>query len=171
MLGLLKGTVRLVPHTEVWHQLFVEEAIRLRNAIGEHAVAIEHMGSTAVCGLAAKPILDIGVSLARLSDGVACINTIENIGYEYRGEAGIAGRFYFVKGEPRTHHLHMVEAGSEFWKRHLLFRDYLLNHSDVAKKYEKLKLELAQKYSHDREAYTLGKSAFIEGVVMAAGLR
>src|SRR5215213_5257192 len=109
MLGLPKDIVRLVPHTELWHQLFAEEEARLREAIDEQSVAIEHVGSTAICGLSAKPVIDIAVAIREIADAEKCVMPLESIGYEYRGEFGIPGRHYFVKGAPRTHHLHMVE--------------------------------------------------------------
>jgi GrpB-like predicted nucleotidyltransferase (UPF0157 family) len=171
MLGLEKGKVKVAPHTELWHQLFAEEEAHMREAIGEWVIAIEHVGSTAICGLSAKPIIDIAAAVREAADAERCIRPLEHIGYEYRGEAGIAGRYYFVKGEPRTHHLHMVERDSNFWKAHLLFRDYLRTHRDVAEEYQRLKTELAMKYAADREAYTEGKSRFIEDVLKRAGMR
>lgn len=169
MLGLTKKIVNLEPYSEYWRQLFTEEAARLRAAIGEITQAIEHIGSTSVDGIAAKPIIDIAVGVEKLADGERCVPPLENTGYEYRGEHGIARRFYFVKGEPRTYHLHLVETGGDFWRSHLLFRDYLREHSDVAKEYENLKLRLAQKYVNDREAYQHGKTDFIENILKAAG--
>lgn len=168
MLGLERGTVRLAPHEERWHELFAEEAGRLRAAAGEHVVAVEHVGSTAVCGLDAKPIIDIAVAVREIADAGRCVAPLRRIGYEYRGEQGIPGRHYFGKGEPRTHHLHLVELGSDFWLSHLLFRDYLLRHRGAAEEYGELKKGLAEKYRGNREAYTEGKGAFIEGVLRAA---
>ena len=168
MLGLKRGIVRLVPHTERWHDLFTEEEDRLRVAISEYALSVEHVGSTAICGLPAKPIIDIAVAVREIADAEKCVMPLERIGYEYRGEQGIAGRHFFGKGEPRTHHLHMVEMSSDFWRSHLLFRDYLRQHREVRENYEKLKQWLAQKYEEDREAYTEGKAAFIEEVLEAA---
>ncbi|HEY9403404.1 MAG TPA: GrpB family protein [Pyrinomonadaceae bacterium] len=170
MLGLQKGTVNLTPHRELWHQLFAEEEARLREAIGEHVIAIEHIGSTAVCGLSAKPIIDIAAAVCEAADAERCVKPLEDIGYEYRGESGIAGRYYFVKGEPRTHHLHMVRLSSDLWRSHLLFRNYLRQNREVAEEYESLKRDLAEKYKRDREAYTDGKTTFIEEVLKKAGL-
>jgi len=169
MLGLPKGTVKLEPHSEQWRQLFVEEAARIRAAIGEVVASIEHIGSTSICRIAAKPIIDIGVGVEKIADGKRCVRPLENIGYEYRGEHGIAGRFYFVKGEPRSHHLHLVEMGSDFWRSHLLFRDYLRENQAIAEEYENLKKELAKRYAENREAYTNGKTAFIENALKIAG--
>jgi GrpB-like predicted nucleotidyltransferase (UPF0157 family) len=170
MIGLEKGTVKLTPHNELWHQLFAEEEARLRDAIGEHVVAIEHVGSTAICGLSAKPIIDIAAAVPETANAERCVRPLENVGYQYRGENGIAGRYYFVKGDPRTHHLHMVEVGSDFWKNHLLFRDYVRKHPEVAEEYERLKRDLAIKYERDRGAYTEGKSKFIEAVLKRAAI-
>ncbi len=169
MLGLPKGTVKLEPHTELWRQLFAEEAARIREAGGEYVTAIEHVGSTSIGGIAAKPIIDVVVGVDKAADGERCVAPLENIGYEYRGEHGIAGRFYFVKGEPRTHHLHLVLAGSDLWRGHLLFRDYLRANPSVAKEYERLKIDLVDKFPDNREAYLQGKTEFIENVLRAAG--
>ncbi len=169
MLGLERGTVRLVPHIEQWHDLFAEEKDLLRAAIGEYVLGIEHVGSTAICELSAKPIIDIAVAVREIADVEKCVMPLAHIGYEYRGEQGIAGRHFFGKGEPRTHHLHMVELSSDFWRSHLLFRDYLRQHSDVAQEYGRLKRELAREYKDNREAYTNGKAAFIEQVLKTAG--
>jgi len=169
MLGLPKGTVKLEPHSEQWRQLFAEEAARIRAAIGEIGASIEHIGSTSVRGIAAKPIIDIAVGVGKLADGERCVRPLENIGYEYRGEHGIAGRFYFVKGEPRSHHLHLIEIDSDFWRSHLLFRDYLRENRTVAEEYENLKKELAKRHAENREAYTKGKAAFIENVLKIVG--
>ena len=158
-----------MPHSELWHQLFVVEEARLRDAAGAHLVAIEHVGSTSICGLSAKPIIDIAGAVQEIADVEKCTVPIEAIGYQYRGENGLPGRHYFVRGEPRTHHLHVVELRSDFWRSHLLFRDYLRQHSEVAEAYDKLKRQLAQQYKENREAYTEGKAAFIENVLRMAG--
>ena len=169
MLGLPKGIVKLEPHAEQWQQLFAEEAVRIRAAISPVAALIEHVGSTSIGGIAAKPIIDIAVGVEKAADGERCVAPLKNVGYEYRGEHGIAGRFYFVKGEPRTHHLHMVLTGGDFWRSHLAFRNHLRENPAVAKEYENLKLDLARKYADDREAYQRGKSDFIENVLKNAG--
>lgn len=165
MLGLHKGRVALSPHSELWHQLFGEEEVRLRHALGGRAVAIEHIGSTAICGLSAKPIIDIAAAVAQAADAASCVEALETIGYQGRGENGIPGRLYFVKGEPRTHHLHVVEVSSDLWRNHLAFRDYLRRHGRAVEEYETLKRRLALEYAMDREAYTDGKARFIREVL------
>ena len=166
MLGLEKGFVKLLLHDEQWHELFAEEKARLQEAIGDFVLAIEHIGSTSVCGIAAKPILDIAVAISEKANGERCVAPLENLGYIYRGENGIAGRFYFVKGFPaRTHHLHMLLADSLELRNHLLFRDYLRANPQVAAEYDKLKKELASKFGNDRDAYLDGKAAFVESIL------
>lgn len=169
MLGLPKGTVRLAPHDEEWHRLFAREEARLREALGGLAAAFEHVGSTAVCGISAKPVIDIAVAVREIADAARCVAPLEAAGYEYRGENGIPGRHYFTRGEPRTHHLHLVELGGELWRSHLLFRDYLRRHPRVAEAYEDLKKRRAREHPEDRGAYTDGKADFIKSVLEAAG--
>ena len=170
MLGLDRKSVGLAPHRAEWKTLFESEANLLREAAGKYAVAIEHIGSTAVSGLVAKPIIDILVGVQKLEDAEKCIAPLTEIGYEYRGEQGIAGRFYFRKGtaEVSTHHLHMVEITSDFWRTHLLFRDYLRQHPNAAQDYGKLKRELSVKYKNNRPAYTEAKATFIESILKKA---
>lgn len=168
MLGLKKGAVKLLPHNEEWHQLFAEEKARLQKAVGENVLAIEHVGSTSICGIAAKPILDIAIAIEKYSDGEKCIIPLEKSGYEYRGENGIPGRHYFVKGEPRTHHLHMAEMESDVWRNYLSFRDYLRQNPLTAEEYNDLKKNLAEVNAENREAYLDGKSDFIAAVLRAA---
>ena len=168
MLGLEKGCVKLLPHDEQWHQLFADEKARLEDAIGAFIVGIEHIGSTSVCGIAAKPILDIAIAITDKANGEKCVAPLENLGYVYRGENGIAGRFYFRKGVPRTHHLHMLLADSDELQNHLLFRDYLRRNKATAEEYDRLKKELAQKYELDRDAYLDGKAGFVERILKLA---
>src|SRR6476620_3077924 len=123
-LGLIRGKVILSPHREEWHRLFDEEGSLILDAIGEQVVAIEHVGSTAICGVVAKPILDIMVAIPKFEDGEKCVPAFEQLGYEYKGENGVPLRHFFGKGAPRTHHLHMVAMDGDFWMHHLLFRDH-----------------------------------------------
>ena len=170
MIGLNRKVVKLMPYCAEWSVLFDEEERLLRSAIGSYALAIEHIGSTSIPELEAKPIIDIAVAVRKIEDAERCLLPLENIGYEYRGEQGIAERYYFRKGTPTvsTHHLNIVEVRSEFWRNHLLFRDYLRQHSDVAQEYGRLKRELACEYKENREAYTNGKAAFIEQILRRA---
>ena len=147
------------------------EKARILAAIGRWLVAIEHVGSTAVPGLGAKPIIDITAAIRSLSDTPQCVEPLRAIGYEYvpEFEADLPERRYFRKGPPEDHyHLHMVEQTSEFWARHLLFRDTLRAHPEVAREYERLKRELAARFGSDREGYTDAKTEFIESTIAKA---
>ena len=169
---MTKPPVVIVPYDPRWPRLFQAESELIRKQIGSYLEALEHIGSTAVPRLAAKPIIDIMPGLRQLSDARGCIEPLAAIGYEYvpEYESELPERRYFRKGPPegRTHHVHMVEAATDFWHRHLLFRDYLRTHSETAKEYEALKHRLARENRTDRDAYTSGKTPFIEAVIERA---
>ncbi|MCS7040039.1 MAG: GrpB family protein [Caldilineales bacterium] len=167
-LGLEANRVRLAHYDPRWAVAFAAEAARLREALGPYALAIEHIGSTAIPGIPAKPILDIGVAVQRFEEAAACVPLLERLGYEYLGENGIPRRHFLRRGHPTTHHLHITEIGSRQWEEHLLFRDYLRSHPDEAQRYAALKRELAQRHPNDRDAYLEGKAAFITAVLDAA---
>lgn len=170
MIGLDRKSIELAAHRAEWKTLFESEANLLHEAVGKYVAAVEHIGSTAISGLVAKPILDILVGVQNLENAEKCVVPLAEIGYEYRGEQGIAGRFYFRKGvaDISTHHLHMVEMTSDVWRNHLLFRDYLRQHPNAAKDYGRLKRKLAVKFKHNRPAYTEAKAAFIESILKKA---
>ena len=168
MIGLPKGLVQLVPYTAEWIRLFEAEKARLQAAIGKHVLDIQHVGSTAIPGMIAKPIIDIGIAVEDFEEARVCIQSVQSLGYEYRGEQGIPRRHYFVKGDPRTHHIHMNEVGSRDWEDQVLFRDYLVGHPQLAKEYAALKKELAERHPMDREAFQVGKARFIEWVLEMA---
>ena len=167
MLGLDRKTVLLVPYQEEWKKLFDSEERLIRGALGETALAVEHIGSTSIPGIKAKPIIDIMVGIRDLSELEKAIPALEKIGYEYRGEQGIKGRPFFRKGTvtASTYHLSVVEHGGEIWRKHKGFRDYLLKHKDAARKYNELKRNLAAEFKDDREAYTDGKTKFVEEIL------
>jgi GrpB-like predicted nucleotidyltransferase (UPF0157 family) len=156
--------VLVVEYDPEWPRRYEEERGRIVAAFGGLIAAIEHVGSTAVPGLGGKPIIDIMIGVPRLEDGERCVGPMESLGYEYRGEAGIPGRLFFGKGLPRTHHVHLVEHGGDFWGRLLLFRDFLRAHPETAAEYYEFKKGLAARFRTDREAYTEAKTAFIRSV-------
>jgi GrpB-like predicted nucleotidyltransferase (UPF0157 family) len=168
MLGVEPGTVAIAGYADEWAVLFEQEKQRLQKAIGAHALAIEHVGSTSVPGLAAKPIIDIAVAVASLDKVNDCVAPLAELGYNYKGEYGLAGRHYFNKGNPRTHHLHMVLPTSSHWRNHLLFRNYLRRHPETVAEYAQLKRRLAAQFQFDTERYTDSKAPFISGVLEAA---
>lgn len=169
VLGLPAGKIIVRPYSPEWPQLFAEEQQRLQAVLGERALAIEHIGSTAVPGLAAKPVLDIGVAVADFDTAFETVPLIEGLGYTYRGENGVPRRHFFVKGLPRTHHLHMFEPDHPDWQRVIAFRETLRQDPKLALEYAQLKRRLAQQYAEDSDAYTEAKSAFILAAVGETG--
>jgi GrpB-like predicted nucleotidyltransferase (UPF0157 family) len=167
-IGLERGIVRLVTYTAQWATLYREEESHLREIIGAHVIDIQHIGSTSIPGMIAKPILNIGVAISRFEEGFELVAPIESLGYEYVGEHGIPRRHYYNKADPRTHHLHMLEHDSSEWRNCILFRDYLRTHAQAAQEYAELKRALARRYRTDRTAYTDGKAEFIVRVLEAA---
>jgi GrpB-like predicted nucleotidyltransferase (UPF0157 family) len=165
MLGLTRNEVSLLPRNEAWHLLFDVEKERLLRAIGDCALAVEHIGSTVICGISAKPILDIMVKAPEFEPDLSFVENLEVLGYEHKGENSIPKRHYFGKGTPRTVHLNVVRFGGKFWLSHIAFRDYLKQNSDAAREYEQLKLSLAARFPNDREAYTNVKAGFIEKII------
>jgi GrpB-like predicted nucleotidyltransferase (UPF0157 family) len=162
--------VELVDHDPRWAALFEQERARLAAVFDGRAVGIEHVGSTSVPGLSAKPIVDILVGLREVSVTDAEIAAMERLEYEYLGEFGLPGRLYFRKGEPRTHHVHVVEHGGEHWERHLTFRDALRADPEERRRYDELKRRLAAE-GHPREVYTELKTPFIRAVEARARAR
>jgi GrpB-like predicted nucleotidyltransferase (UPF0157 family) len=168
VIGLERGIVRLAPYTNHWQRLFEEEKVRIQTVIGRWVLDIQHVGSTAIPGIVAKPILDIGVAVESFEKASVCIEPMERLGYEYRGENGIPRRHFFVMGDPRTHHVHVNEILGRDWENQIFFRDYLILHPEFAKQYTTLKLRLAERFPTDREAYLEEKAPFIERVLRLA---
>jgi GrpB-like predicted nucleotidyltransferase (UPF0157 family) len=148
-----------------WPAMFEEEAARVSAAAGPLLVALHHVGSTAVAGLAAKPVIDLLGGVRTLADADALVPKIVAAGYAYHPEHEdeLPRRRYFVRraGGVRTHHLHVVETGSWFFEQHLAFRDLLRARPDLVREYAALKRDLAARFPSDRVAYTEGKSDFI----------
>ncbi len=148
--------------------MFEEEKQLLQAVLGEGSVEVEHIGSTAVNGLAAKPIIDIMIGLPDFSVADKLVPRIEALGYEYikKYEDEMPFRRFFVKNRKgiRTHHIHMVEINSEFWGRHLLFRDYLRQNPEIMNEYAALKKQLAEREWVDVNEYADAKTEFIRGI-------
>jgi GrpB-like predicted nucleotidyltransferase (UPF0157 family) len=166
IIGLERGVVRLVPFNPGWAVLFEEEKSRLVQALGIWALDIQHVGSTAIPGGVAKPIIDIAIAVHNFEAAFACVKPMETLGYLYGGENGIPRRHYFVKRNPATtHHIHMFEITSKEWPEHLLFRDYLRSHPEIVQGYADLKRQLVEQFPMNRELYTEGKAEFIRSVI------
>lgn len=161
--------VTIVDYDPGWPEQFRAERARIMAAAGGLIATVEHFGSTSVPGLAAKPILDLLGGVAALADAERAIAPIESLGYTYvpQYEAIFPERRYFRRtdGQRPTHHLHVVEIGSDFWARHLRFRDLLRADPELAGRYAALKRELAARYGRDRDGYTDAKTAFIEAAM------
>ncbi len=155
--------VRIVEHDPAWAGQADEELSRIGEALGPLAVLLEHVGSTAVPGLAAKPILDLQVSVASLEPRAGYIGPLERLGYLFAPDPDSPDFHFFGKPpqRPRSHHLHVCEVGSSHEFRHLAVRDFLREHSDEAARYAALKRELVKRHPQDRPAYIAGKEQYV----------
>lgn len=151
-------------YNPLWSKMFDIEAEKIKKILKKNCIAIHHIGSTSVVGLAAKPIIDIMPIVYNLEDVDKVALEFEKIGYEYMGEFGISGRRYLRKGgDERTHQIHIFsEDNTVDIERHLVVRDYLRTHKDVCDKYASLKKELAKKYPYDIDGYCDGKNEFVQ---------
>ena len=140
------------------------EASRLASALGDKARAIEHIGSTSIVDMPSKPILDIAVGIRDFDEGFDFVPLLTELGYNFRGEAGVPRRHFFILGKPRTHHVHMYEITSNDWLQRLAFRDYLRSNAPAMEEYRDLKVKLAQQFPTDISSYSLGKRNFIERI-------
>jgi GrpB-like predicted nucleotidyltransferase (UPF0157 family) len=165
-LGLHEGAVALCPHDPRWPALGEEECSTVKALLGHLAIDVQHVGSTAVPGLDAKPILDIAVALDQganrgFVDDV--VRRMESGGFQYRGDHGPDGGLMFVKaiGDVRTVHVHMVTFDDPEWSRYICFRDYLRTVPERRDAYQRLKHQLADRYASDRDGYTNAKTGFV----------
>ena len=154
--------VTVVPHQSQWKQQFEAEAQTLQQTLGPIIQQVHHIGSTAVPGLLAKPIIDIILEVTGLEALDQCNPQLEQLGYEAMGEMGIPRRRYFRKGgDQRTHQIHAFQTGDAHVVRHLAFRDYLIAHPVIADQYGALKLEIAQR-CNNTEQYWREKYDFVK---------
>jgi GrpB-like predicted nucleotidyltransferase (UPF0157 family) len=154
--------VRTVEHDDAWARQADEELRRIGEALGPLAVRLEHVGSTAVPGLAAKPILDLQLCVASMEPRAGYIGPLQRLGYLFAPDPESPDFHFFGKPpeRPRTHHLHVCEAGSSHEFRHLAVRDFLRQHSDEAARYAALKRELVKRHPQDRLAYIAVKEQY-----------
>jgi GrpB-like predicted nucleotidyltransferase (UPF0157 family) len=162
-------TFTVVPYSDSWPYEYELVRSELLAAIGLVHLKIEHIGSTAVPGLAAKPVLDVLLGVDKLPSIESRIPALERIGYTYRSkyESELPMRRYLVRSLPGSLrvHVHAVVEGSEFWHKQLAFRDLLRTRTEWRSRYQSLKLELASTYAHDKSAYTVAKGPFIEAAL------
>ncbi|PEC07682.1 GrpB family protein [Bacillus toyonensis] len=164
MLGLPYGKVFLVPWTEEWEFEFLKEKQLIEEQIGEYIMAIHHIGSTSIPHLSAKPIIDIAIELNEFVNGIECIEKIEQLNYKYRKDV-LPERYYFNKGEPRTHQIHMYEQRNLYLMEQLSFRDYLKSNTTSRVQYEQVKIQLSQANPNDKHKYAEEKTNFITSIL------
>ena len=169
-IGLRRGIVQLHAYDPAWAEAFRDEAVRLEQQIADAELPpllFEHIGSTSVTGLVAKPIIDLMAGHQPGVEPSAYFVTLQAAGYEPRGPQGVPDREFFVRGPEhrRTHHLNLVPFGDAFWRDHLLFRDRLRDEPAVRAAYAELKRQLAAAHPDDREAYTAGKARFVLSII------
>ncbi|GAB3020526.1 GrpB family protein [Natronobiforma cellulositropha] len=172
MAGLERGTVSLESPDPAWVSAYERERERLRSidAIDERVHSFEHVGSTAIEGLAAKPIVDVLCLVEARAEAPAVVSALTDAGYEYRLNDPVTDRHFLAKGprEGRTHYLSVTEHGSRTHREQVAFRDYLRAHPETAARYERLKRTLAARHPTDRASYTAGKGAFVERILNRA---
>jgi len=158
----MANPVIVLDYNPNWPEAFQSLRKRIADALGDMAAAIEHVGSTAVPGLAAKPIIDIDVLLASETMLAAAIERLASLGYIHRGNLGVPEReAFFAPANSPPHHLYVCPPCSAEFRRHVAFRDYLRAHPEDAKSYGDLKRALAERYREDRSAYNTAKTEFV----------
>lgn len=167
------GQVIIVNYDPQWPQMYEDERARIQNAIGPYLVDIQHVGSTSIPGLGAKPIIDILPVIRDISLVSQCVGPLAALDYAYFGEHDIPGRHYFripadTTSQPHKIHLHVLEKGHDQWAMMLLFREYLRMRPESAQQYDTLKRELAARYGSDHVGYTDAKESFVKSIVRAA---
>lgn len=168
MIGLKRKTVRVVDHDPGWAALAAEACTAVRQAAGDLILDIQHVGSTAVPGLPAKPILDLAAAVAGMEVMPQLIRALTTAGAIYRGDGADQGGHLFVwESEPevRTIHLHVVAADDAQWTRYLRFRDALRQDPVLRRRYAELKRKLGERFPEDRMSYTASKDEFIRSVL------
>ena len=169
MLGVERYRVALVPHDDNWSNEYELARDEMMNILGDNIIEINHVGSTAIKGIVAKPILDVAVVVKNIE--ALNISGMEEAGYEYAGLRQDTGKHLFVRrtdGDISTHHIACYMQNNEDYNSTVLFCKYLNAHPEYAKQYNDLKIELASKYPDDRLAYTEAKADFIENMINLA---
>ena len=173
MIGLKTGTVKLVMHQDNWYNEAKRTIKELKDLLGNTAIDIQHIGSTAIASIHAKSIIDIAIGVYRLTDIMSYVDVLGENGFIFRGE-DVPNQLLFVKGnfekDFRTHHIHVVKWNGTEWNNYINFRDYLNVFPEKAKIYDELKQELAIQFPKDRKQYTEGKQQLIDKFLQEARL-
>lgn len=162
--------VKLKKHNPNWRKMYEDEALALRSIFKMDLIDIQHVGSTSIRSVDAKPIIDIVIGLETFNTGEKYIDILTDYGYRFKGSLGKSKRYFYTKlinGE-RTFNLHVVEHHDTNWFNQILFRDYLIEHEDIALQYNEMKHLNANKFSDNLKGYTDTKSSFIINVIEKA---
>ena len=172
-IGMKRGTVYLEPHQKEWEQAAEETIYTLKSILVSAAADIQHIGSTSIKTISAKPIIDIAVAVKDFDVILSKRKELWQNGIIYRFDES-SGQLLFVMGDfekdTRSHHIHVVIYGSDEWNNYINFRDYLNNNIEAAREYEAIKLRLAEQHPDDRIAYTDGKQEVIDRLLAEAGV-
>jgi GrpB-like predicted nucleotidyltransferase (UPF0157 family) len=161
--------MKIAPYYEQWPKIFQAEKELISSKFRGDILDIQHIGSTAIPHLSAKPIIDIAVLIPTLDDAEKYMDPLSEIGYQFFKDRSSVERLFFVKDEPPKYHLSLAQPEKfSYWKRQLLFRDYLIQHHDLALEYEALKKRLIEKYPDGRQEYCDGKNEFVQKILMLA---
>ena len=153
--------IKIIDYNSQWPEEFEQEKRLILEKLGSTVIELVHIGSTAVRGMGAKPVIDMLLGVEKVPPSPDTIEALQTLEYNYLGEFGVPNRHFFRKGMPMSHHLHIVTWGSEQWEKPILFRDFLRTHPEEARQYEQLKRQSAIQFSHDRAAYTNSKTDLI----------
>lgn len=171
MIGQYKRDLSIVPYQDGWQERFEHEAGQLRRVLGQEALRVEHIGSTSIPGMAAKPIIDIMVAVVTIEHPSRLVRSMEGLGYQYKPFDTVPERLFFAKEsapEIRTYHLNLTEPTSGFWKNQLAFRDYLRAHKQLAAEYIELKKHIAEEHARTKVLNREAKTEFVKKVLSLA---
>ena len=172
MLGLQRGIVQLVDHDETWSSVASETIEKLKTVLGPIMVSAEHVGSTSIKWIKAKPIIDLAVGVSDFKPVYTMVEKMHEEGFIHKSENDNEWQVFFSCGKPAenivTHHVHVVIFGGNEWQNFLLFRDYMNKNREAALLYQRTKEELMAKFPFDRPSYTDGKAEFILSILDAA---
>ena len=170
-LGLKRGIVQLEPHDKQWDEIALQTIKTLKSILGDDAIDIQHIGSTAIQAIKAKPIIDIAVGVTDFDKMMLHNEQLQQEGIFYRGSDVESQLLYVMgdmEGDTRTHHIHVVKWNDNAWNNYINFRDYLNAFPQKAKEYDLLKLKLAKQYASNRILYTSGKQELIDKLLIEA---
>jgi GrpB-like predicted nucleotidyltransferase (UPF0157 family) len=173
-MSLPNDYIEIADYDPSWPAMADAEISFLKTIVCLEGSEFEHIGSTAIPGISAKPIIDLMLGVNSLDDARLAIQPLENVGYSYWRDNPFKEHFFFVKGLPlvegprRTHHVHLIRKNSDFWRSQILFRDYLRQHWVDALKYQQLKIRLADRFREDRDGYTNAKTEFVNAILLKA---